>query len=46
MYPVHEMDLSVRTEIDELPPLPEFPTAARISKFVAQSEELMGRMNP
>ena len=35
MYPVYETDLSVRTEIEELPPLPEFPTAARISQFVA-----------
>ena len=41
MYPVYETDLSVRTEIEELPPLLEFPTAARISE-----EELMGRMNP
>ena len=46
MYPVYETDLSVRTEIEELPPLPEFPTAARISGSVAQLEELMGRMNP
>ena len=46
MYPVYETDLSVRTEIEELPPLPESPTAARISEFVAQLEELMGRMNP
>ena len=46
MYPVYETDLSVRTEIEDLPPLPEFPTAARISEFVAQLEELMGRMNP
>ena len=46
MYPVYETDLSFRTEIEELPPLPEFPTAARISEFVAQLEELMGRMNP
>ena len=46
MYPVYETDLSVGTEIEELPPLPEFPTAARISEFVAQLEELMGRMNP
>ena len=29
-----------------MPPLPEFPTAARISEFVAQLEELMGRINP
>ena len=46
MYPVYETDLSVRTDIEELPPLPEFPTAARISEFVAQLEELMGRMDP
>ena len=46
MYPVYETDLSVRTEIEELPPLPEFPTAARISEFVAQLEELLWRMNP
>ena len=46
MYPVYKADLSVRTEIEELPPLPEFPTAARISEFVARLEELMGRMNP
>ena len=46
MYPVYKTDLSVRTEIEELPPLPEFPTAACISEFVAQLEELMGRVNP
>ena len=46
MYPVYETDLSVRTEIEELPPLPEFPGAARISEFVAPLEELVGRMNP
>ena len=46
MYPVYETDLSVRTDIEELPPLREFPTAARISQFVAQLEDLMGRMNP
>ena len=41
MYPVYETDLSVQTEIEELPPLPEIPTATRISEFVAQLEELM-----
>ena len=46
MYPVYETDLSVRTEIEELPLLPEFTTAPRISEFVAQLEELKGRMNP
>ena len=45
MYPVYETDLSVRTKIEEFPALPEFPTAARIPKFVAQLEEPMGRMN-
>ena len=46
MYLVYETDLSVRAEIEELAILPEFPTTARISEFVAQLEELMGRMNP
>ena len=46
IHPVYETDLSVRTEIEELPTLPEFPTAARISEFVAQLEQLMGSMNP
>ena len=32
MYPVYETDLSVQTEIEELRPLPEFPTAAPISE--------------
>ena len=44
MYMVYEMDLSVFTEIEELPSLPEFPTAARILEYVAQLEELLGRM--
>ena len=43
---MNERDVSVRTEIEELPPLPEFPTVASISEFVAQLDELMGRMNP
>ena len=46
MYPVYETDLSVRTEIEELPSVPEFPAAALISELVAQLEELMKRMNP
>ena len=46
MYPVYKTDLSGRTEIEELPPLPELRTAARISEFVAQLEEVMGRMSP
>ena len=43
VYPVYKTDLSVRTEIEELLPV---PTAARISEFVAQLEELMVRMKP
>ena len=46
MYPVYQTDLSVRTEIEELPPPPEFRTATCISELVAQLEELMGHMNP
>ena len=45
MYAVYETDLSVRTEIGGLPSLSNFPSAARISEFVAQLEELIGRMN-
>ena len=46
MCPVNERDLSVRTKIEEFSSLPEFPSVARISEFVVQLEELMGRMNP
>ena len=46
MYPISETDLSVGTEIKELPTLRNFRTAARISEFVVQLEKLMGRMNP
>ena len=45
MYPVYEMDSSVRTEIQELPTPPEFSTPARTCEFVAHLAELMGRMN-
>ena len=46
MYLVYETDLSVGTEIEELPKFTEITTVARISEFVAQLEQLMGRMNP
>ena len=46
MYPVYEKDLSVRSWIEELPSLTEFPTAARAAEALAQLEELMGRNNP
>ena len=45
MYPVYKTDLNVRTEIEDLPPLTEFSTAAGIFEFVAQVEELMGRID-
>ena len=44
-FPVYETDLSARTQIEELPMLPEFPSAARISEFVCDLEYLFSRMN-
>ena len=44
-FPVYETDLSVRTQIEELPMLPEFPSAARISESVCDLEYLFSRMN-
>ena len=46
MYPLQQTDLSLSTEIEELPPLPKFSTAARIFEFLAQLQDLIGRMNP
>ena len=37
-FPVYETDLSVRTQIEELPMLPEFPSAARVSEYVCDLE--------
>ena len=45
MFPVYETDLSVRTQIEELPMLPEFPSAARISEYVCDLKYLFSRMN-
>ena len=42
---VYETDLSVRTQIEELPMLPEFPAAARVSEYVCDVEYLFSRMN-
>ena len=39
-FPVYETDLSVRTQIEELPMLPECPSAARVSEYVCDSEYL------
>ena len=41
----YETDLSVRTQIEELPMLPEFPSAARVSEYVCDLEYLFSRMN-
>ena len=43
-FPVYETDLSVRTHIVELPMLPEFPSAARVSEYVCNLESLFSRM--
>ena len=44
-FPVYETDLSVRTQIEELPMLPVFPFAARVSEYVSDLEYLFSRMN-
>ena len=44
-FPVYETDLSVRTQIEELPMLPEFPSAARVSEYLCDLEYLFSRMN-
>ena len=43
-FAVYETDLSVRTQIEELPMLPEFPSAARVSEYVCDLEYLFSRM--
>ena len=42
--PVNATDLSVRTQIEELPMHPEFPSAARLSEIVCDLEYLFSRM--
>ena len=44
-FPVYETHLSVRTQIEELPMLPELPSAARISEHVCDLEYLFSWMN-
>ena len=44
-FPVYETDLSVRTQIEELPMLPEFPSAARVSEYVRDLEYLFSGMS-
>ena len=43
-FPVSETDLSVRTQIKELPMLPDLPSAARVSEYVCDLEYLFSRM--
>ena len=43
---VYETDLSGRTQIEELPLLPEFLSAAQVSKYVCDLEYLFSQMNP
>ena len=35
-----ETDLSVRTQIEELPMLPEFPSPARVSEYICNPKYL------
>ena len=44
-FPVFDTDLSVRTQGQELPMPPEFPSAARISEYVCDLEYLFFWMN-
>ena len=44
-FPVYETDPSVRTQIEELPMLPDFPSAARVCELVCDLEYLFSRMN-
>ena len=44
-FPVYVTDLSVRTQIEDLPMLPEFPSAARVSEYVCDLEYLFSQMN-
>ena len=43
--PVYETDLSVSTPIEELPMLPEVPSAAQVSEYVCDLEYLSSRMH-
>ena len=43
-FAVYETDLKVRPQIEELPMLPEFPSAARVSEYVCDLEYLFSRL--
>ena len=44
-FPVYKTDLGVRTQIEDLPMLSEFPSAARVSEHLCDLEYLFSRMN-
>ena len=44
-FPVYEADLSVRTQTEELPMLPDFPSVARVSEYLCDLEYLFSQMN-
>ena len=44
-FPVFETDLSLRTQIEELPMLPEVPCAAQIFEYVCDLDYLFSHMN-
>ena len=44
-FPVYETSLSVPTNIEEIPMLPKFPSATRVSKYVCDLGYLFSRMN-
>ena len=44
-FQVYETDLNVRTQIEELPMLSEFPSAARVCEYVCDLEYLFSLMN-
>ena len=44
-FSVYETDLSVRTQMEELPLLPGLPSATRVPEYVCDLEYLFSRMN-
>ena len=44
-FPVYETGVSVGKQIDELPMLPDFPSAARVAEYVCDLEYLFSQMN-
>ena len=44
-FPIYETDPTARTQIEELPILPKFCSAAQISEYMCNLEYLFSRMN-